>query len=137
LLSHTLKKEGASTVVAMLPYLAYARDEKPKAGQSLATAWVATLLQASSIDTVITIDVHSPIVQRFFPMAVVSFSPAELFAQEIKRLSLLHATIVAPDEGARDRCQAVAKAAGMADNVLVLKKKNTRGCDPWKYLRYC
>jgi ribose-phosphate pyrophosphokinase len=126
LLSHTLKKEGASTVVAMLPYLAYARDEKPKAGQSLATAWVATLLQASGVDTVITIDVHSPVVQRFFPMPVVSLSPAELFAQEIKRLSLLHATIVAPDAGARDRCQAVARAAGMTEDILVLEKRRTR-----------
>ncbi len=48
------------------------------------------------------------------------------FQQEIKRLSLLRATIVAPDEGARDRCQAVARAAGMTEDVLVLeKKKNT------------
>jgi ribose-phosphate pyrophosphokinase len=38
LLSHTLKKEGARTISALLPYLAYARDDKRKAGQSLATA---------------------------------------------------------------------------------------------------
>ena len=126
LLSHTLKKEGAHTIIALLPYLAYARDDKLKAGQSLATAWVGALLQTSGVDEVITVDVHSSIVQRLFPVPVVSLSPAGIFAQEIARLSLLNATIVAPDEGARDRCQEVARAAGMTAEVVVLEKRRTR-----------
>ncbi len=126
LLSHTLKKEGARTLLALLPYLAYARDDKQKAGQSLATAWAGAVLQASGVDEVITVDVHSFIAQRLFPMPLVSLSPADLFAQEMKRLSLLNATIVAPDEGARNRCQAVARAAGIAEEVVVLEKKRTR-----------
>lgn len=126
LLSHTLHKEGAHSIVALLPYLAYARDDKQKVGQSRATAWVGSLLQASGIDEVITVDIHSITAQRLFPMPVVSLSPADLFAQEMKKLSLLHATIVAPDEGARDRCQAVARAAEMTEDVVVLEKQRTR-----------
>jgi ribose-phosphate pyrophosphokinase len=126
LLSHTLKKEGARKITALLPYLAYARDDKQKVGQSLATAWVGALLQASGVDEVITVDVHSTTAQRLFPMPLVSLSPADLFAQEMKRLSLLNATIVAPDEGARERCQAVARAAGMAEEVVVFEKRRTR-----------
>jgi len=126
LLSHTLKKEGACAIIALLPYLAYARDEKQKAGQSLATAWVGALLQASGVDEVITVDIHSAIAQRLFPMPVVSLSPATMFAQELAKLSLLDATIVAPDEGARDRCQAVARAAGITAEVVVLEKRRTR-----------
>lgn len=125
LLSHTLKKEGACKIIALLPYLAYARDDKQKEGQSLATAWIGALLQTSGVDEVITVDVHSTIAQRLFPMPVVSLSPEDLFAQAIKRLSLLNATIVAPDEGARDRCQAVARAAGMRGEVVVLEKRRT------------
>jgi ribose-phosphate pyrophosphokinase len=126
LLSHTLKKEGACSILALLPYLAYARDEKQKAGRSLATAWVGALLDSSGVDEVIAVDVHSLIAQSLFPIPLVSLSPAELFAQEMKRLCLLNATIVAPDEGARDRCQAVARAAGKAEEVVVLEKKRTR-----------
>ena len=125
LLSHTLNKEGARKIIALLPYLAYTRDDKQKAGQSLATAWIGALLQTSGVDEVITVDVRSPIVQRLFPMPVVSLSPADLFAQAITRLSLISATIVAPDEGARDRCQAVARAAGMSEEVVVLEKRRT------------
>jgi ribose-phosphate pyrophosphokinase len=125
LLSHTLKKEGARRIIALLPYLAYARDDKQKAGQSVATAWVGALLRASGIDEVITVDVHSTAAQELFPMPLVSLSPADLFAQEIARLSLLEATMVAPDEGARDRCQAVARAAGMNEEITIFKKKRT------------
>lgn len=125
LLSHTLRKEGAHTIIALLPYLAYARDDKQKAGQSLATAWVGALLQTSGVDEVITVDVHSSLVQRLFPVPVVSLSPAGIFAQEITRLSLLNATIVAPDEGARERSQEVARAAGMIEEVVVFEKRRT------------
>ena len=126
LLSHTLKKEGARRVLALLPYLAYARDDKKKAGKSLATAWVGALLQASGVDKVATVDIHSPTsLQDLFPLSVVSLSPALLFAQEITRLALLEATIVAPDEGARDRGLAVARAAGMPGEIIVLEKRRT------------
>lgn len=39
LLAHTLKKEGATRVTGILPYLAYSREDKQKPGQSVATAW--------------------------------------------------------------------------------------------------
>ena len=126
LLSHTLKKEGARHIIALLPYLAYTRDDKRKERKSLATAWVGTLLQASGVDEVITVDVHSTEAQDLFPLPLVSLSPANIFAQEMARLSLLNATIIAPDEGARDRCQAIAKAAGMAGKIAYLVKRRTQ-----------
>jgi ribose-phosphate pyrophosphokinase len=112
LLAHTLKKEGARRVTALLPYLAYARDDKDKPGESLATAWAGALTQASGIDQVITVDVHSERAKRLFPMPVLSLSPAEVFAEALNRCGLRRATIVAPDEGAIARCEAVQRAAG-------------------------
>lgn len=114
LLAHTLKKEGASRVTALVPYLAYARDDKDKPGQSLATAWVGALAQASGLDEVITVDVHSERAKRLFPIPVLSLFPAEVFADALKRYGLSKATIVAPDGGAIGRCEAVQSAAGMA-----------------------
>lgn len=126
LLSHTLKKEGARRVLALLPYMAYARDDKKKVGKSLATAWIGSLLQASGVDSVVTIDVHNTSsMQHLCPLPVVSLSPADIFAREITRLGLQQATLVAPDEGARDRCQAVARAANMSEEIIVLEKKRT------------
>src|ERR1039458_509165 len=50
LLAHTLKKEGASKLTAVLPYLAYSRQDKFKPGESLATAWIGSLLKVSGFD---------------------------------------------------------------------------------------
>jgi ribose-phosphate pyrophosphokinase len=52
----SLEKRRARTIIALLPYLAYAHDDKRKARQSLATAWVGALLQASGVDEVITVN---------------------------------------------------------------------------------
>ena len=71
LLAHTLKKERARRVTGILPYLAYARHDKDKPGQSLATAWTGSLARASGLDQVITIDVHSERAKALFPIPVV------------------------------------------------------------------
>ena len=125
LLSHTLQKEGARQVTALLPYLAYTRHDCCEKGKSLAIAWIGTLLQASGIANVITLDIHSPVAQERFPMPLVSLSPARLFAGEIAHLAPHQVTLVAPDEGARDRCQAVARAAGMSEDILIFQKERT------------
>ena len=118
LLAHTLKKEGARRVTGILPYLAYARHDKEKLGESLATAWVGAAARASGIDQVITIDVHSERGRKLFPIEVISLSPAEIFVEALTRSGLIQATIVAPDEGAINRCEAVKKAAGMSPGKI-------------------
>ena len=124
LLAHTLKKEGASKVTAVLPYLGYARHDKDKPGQSLTTAWVGSLVKASGCDQVITVDVHSEETKRLFPVPVVSLSSAGVFAEAIAHYGLARATVVAPDEGAIGRCEAVKTAAGMAPGKVPYFEKH-------------
>lgn len=125
LLAHTLKKEGARQVIAVLPYLGYARDDKDKSGGSLATAWVGSLIQASGCDQVITVDVHSERAKTLFPLPLVSLSPAGVFAEAIARYGLADATVVAPDEGAIGRCEALRAAAGISSKISYFEKHRT------------
>lgn len=118
LLAHTLKKERASQVTAVFPYLGYARHDKDKPGQSMATAWAGSLVKASGCDRVITVDVHSEKTKQLFPLPVISLSPAGVFAQAMTRYGLTGATVVAPDEGAIGRCDAVRAAAGMSSSKI-------------------
>ncbi len=126
LLCHTLRKEGAEEVVALLPYLAYSRQDRREPLGSLGAAWAGTLLGAAGVGAVITVDVHSPHLDPLFPMPLVSLSPAPIFAEEIRRRSLLDSTIVAPDEGAVERCEAVARAAKVKAPVAFMTKQRTR-----------
>ena len=113
LLAHTLKKGGAAKVTAVLPYLAYSRQDKDKPGESLGTAWIGSLLQASGVNQLITVDVHSEHDKELLGLPVRSLSTAGIFAEVLKGQSLTDATIVAPDNGAISRCEAVKKAAGL------------------------
>lgn len=113
LLADTLKKEGADKITVVLPYLAYSRQDKHKPGESLGTAWVGSLLKTAGIDQVLTVDVHSERDQQLFPIPLISLSTDSLFADVIQRYNLQDATIVAPDNGAIGRCEAVKRAAGM------------------------
>ena len=125
LLAHTLKKEGAKQVTAVLPYLGYARDDKDKPGQSLATAWIGSLIRASGCDQVITVDVHSEKTKQLFPVPLISLSPAKVFAEAIARYGLADSTLVAPDQGAISRCEAVRAAAGMSSKTAYFEKHRT------------
>jgi len=123
--TETLKHHGAARIVALLPYLAYARQDKEEAGKSLGIKWVGEILRASGVDELVTIDIHSRRATELLAMPVDSASPAELFAAEIQRAGLRDATIVAPDEGAIDRSRAVAQAAGIDEPIAYLRKVRT------------
>lgn len=124
LLAHTLKKERARQVTAVFPYLGYARHDKDKPGQSMATAWAGSLIKASGCDRVIAVDVHSEKTKQLFPVPVVSLSPAGVFAEAMTRYGLTSATVVAPDEGAIGRCEAVRAAAGMSSSKIPYFEKH-------------
>lgn len=113
LLAHTLRKEGAAGITAVIPYLAYSRQDKNEPARSLGAAWAGALLKASGFDRVVTIDVHSEEDTRLFPLRLISLSPASVFGAALKQYQLTQATIIAPDKSAIPRCAAVRAAAGL------------------------
>ena len=129
LLAHTLKKEGAARITGLLPYLAYAREDKIKPGQSLATAWVGALLQAAAFDEIWAVDVHSNHDHDLFQLPLESLSPAAIFGECLKKSGLTEASFVAPDEGAVARCRSVSSMAGKRPEEIAYfqKQRTTRG----------
>ncbi len=127
LLCHTLRKESARRITALLPYLGYARQDKDEPGKSLGTAWADSLLGAAAVNDVVTVDVQSEHAHGFLPMPVYSLSPAPLIAKAIQRLGWRDTTIVAPDEGALLRCEQARRGAGIARPVAWFVKKRTPG----------
>lgn len=128
LLCHTLKKEGAGAVTGLFPYLAYTRQDKEKTGESLGTAWAGRLVRASGFDRLVTIDIHSLAATPMFGLPLTSLSPALLFAEALQAGDLADATLVAPDNGAIPRCEAVSVALGLpAVEVPSFNKRRTAG----------
>ena len=121
LVGHTLKKEGASRVTGILPYLAYSREDKLKDGQSLATAWMGGLLKASGFDEIWTIDLHSEQDQQLFPLLLESLSRSKIFHESLAKLGLTSASFVSPDQGAIPSCLLAKTGVGWRRGTLYLR----------------
>jgi len=125
LLAHTLRRAGARRITALLPYLAYARQDRAPPTESLGLAWVGELLRASGIDDVTCVDVHSDAAHSVLGLPLTSLSPAALLAGALPAAWREQVTFVAPDEGAIDRCTAVAMIVDADRPIVWMRKRRT------------
>jgi len=127
MLAEALKRNGAVKVRAFLPYLGYARQDKFGPGESGGIMLIGSLLRAAGVDEVITFDVHSDLDGQIIGLPLLSLSTAQLFVPAIHGLGWGDITVIAPDEGAKARAQAVAKAINGGQQTAYLIKKRTDG----------
>jgi ribose-phosphate pyrophosphokinase len=125
LVAHTLRRAGAERITALLPYLAYARQDRAADTESLGLAWVGELLRASGVGEVVCVDVHSEQAAELLGVALTSLSPAALLAGALPDAWRSDVTFVAPDEGAVGRCSAVARAVGVDRPIVWARKRRT------------
>ncbi|MGZ4187937.1 MAG: ribose-phosphate diphosphokinase, partial [Solirubrobacteraceae bacterium] len=125
LVAHALRRGGAERITALLPYLAYARQDRAGQTESLGLAWAGQLLAASGIGEVVCVDVHSSQAAEVLGLPLTSLSPAGLLAGALPEPWPSQVTFVAPDEGAVERCAAVARAVGVDRPVVWARKRRT------------
>jgi len=125
LLAHALRRAGATRITALLPYLAYARQDRAAGNESLGLAWVGELLRASGITDVVCVDVHSENASEVLGLPLTSLSPADLLAAALPTAWLKDVTLVAPDKGAIDRCSGLARAARVDAPIVWARKRRT------------
>jgi ribose-phosphate pyrophosphokinase len=125
LVAHALRRAGAAHVTGLLPYLAYARQDRARMTESLGLAWAGGLLRASGVDEIVCVDVHSADASEVLGLPVRSLSPAGLLAATLPPCALKDVTFVAPDEGAVARCSALAQAAGVDRPIVWARKRRT------------
>ena len=104
------KRASANSVVAVLPYFGFARqDKKGKPRVPIAAKLIANLLTATGVDRVMTIDLHADQIQGFFEVPVDHLYASTLFVPYIKSLNLPNLTIASPDMGGSKRANTYAK----------------------------
>lgn len=118
--------DGADEICAVIPYLAYARQDRPFLEGELATiSLVARLLAASGVKSVITVDMHSQLAMSLFSsVEIVNISSIPLLANHAKGMKLNEPLAVSPDAGGAQRVSEFAKR--LDSDSLVLKKSRNR-----------
>ena len=104
------KRASAYSVIAVIPYFGWARqDRKDKPRVSIAAKLVADLLSAAGVNRVITMDLHADQIQGFFNVPVDHLYASSVFIPYIKSLNLEDMVIATPDVGGAKRANSYAK----------------------------
>ena len=104
------KRASAKSVIAVIPYFGWARqDRKDKPRVSIAAKLVSDLLVAAGVDRVITMDLHADQIQGFFNVPVDHLYASTVFLPYIKQLNLPDLVIATPDVGGAKRANSYAK----------------------------
>jgi ribose-phosphate pyrophosphokinase len=118
LLSDAARRAGAARITAVVPYFAYARQDRRASGrESIAARVVADVLVSSGIGRVVAVDLHDPAIEGFFSVPVEHLTAVPLLAAALKG-SLEAEVIVAPDIGAAKLAERYADALDLPVAVV-------------------
>lgn len=105
-----LKRSSARSIIAVIPYFGYARQDRRGIGREPITAkLVADLLQRSGVTRILTMDLHTEQIQGFFDIPVDNLYGCSVLVKAIQELGLQPNQVVAPDVGSIKLARAFAE----------------------------
>ena len=128
LASHQLSEEGAK-VTAVVPYLAYARQDKEfLPGESVTLGVVAHLMRSVGVRRLVTVDIHSAEGLALFSFPTYSVSAIPSLVEYSKdKLGLKDPVVIAPDFGGSKRTEAFGQLYGAKYLQLSKTRDRTSG----------
>jgi ribose-phosphate pyrophosphokinase len=100
-MANAAKRNGAKKVTAVIPYLAYARQDKIfLEGETVSLETITAMLHAAGIDQLVTINIHAENALPKFPFPTTNLSAIPLLAQNFVDQGYQNAFALAPDKGA-------------------------------------
>jgi ribose-phosphate pyrophosphokinase len=95
------KRNGARKVTAIVPFLAYARQDKIfLQGETISIETIAHILKAVAVDALLTVNIHAENALNKFPFPAKTISAIPLLAEHFAKKGVKKAFALAPDEGA-------------------------------------
>ncbi len=111
ILVDAMKRASARSIVAVLPYFGYARqDRKGTAREPITAKLVADLLERAGVTRVLTMDLHTEQIQGFFNVPVDNLYAMPLFVEAIKQEKVDKRVVVTPDVGSIKLARSFAEA---------------------------
>ncbi len=117
--------EMGANVVAITPYLGYARQDKEfLKGEIVSLKSVANLMAATGIKGIATVDIHNANRMGIFSMPAFNCSAVPLLAEYVSNADNLKDVIaVSPDIGSKTRVEAFASVLG-CDHLVFQKSRD-------------
>ncbi|TFF90227.1 MAG: ribose-phosphate diphosphokinase [Promethearchaeota archaeon] len=119
-----VKRIGAERIVLIIPYLAYARQDKIfRPGESQFANALLSMINTFNIDEFYVVDVHAPSVLEEMSCKTINIDSMRLLANYIKSLDPENIVVISPDKGAIERSKAFAKYFGESVPVEIFEKR--------------
>ena len=110
LMIDAFKRASAWRITPVIPYYAYARqDRKDKPRVPISAKLVADLLETAGANRALTLDLHAPQIQGYFNVPVDHLFAAPVMVEYYQKKKLGPITVVSPDAGGVERARYFAK----------------------------
>ena len=124
------KRASAARITPVLPYYAYARQDRKDVGRVPITAkLVADLITRAGADRVIALDLHAAQIQGFFDIPVDHLQAAPVFNEYVRSLNIppQDFVVLSPDEGNVKRILRFQKKFG--GSIAIVDKRRVSGSE--------
>lgn len=122
LILDALKRSSTHRITAVIPYFAYARqDRKDKPRVPISAKLLADIIQTAGADRVLTVDLHSAQIQGFFNCPVDNIYALPVIYEYLKSRNIEDLVIVSPDAGGVERARLLQNRLG--GNLAIIYKK--------------
>jgi ribose-phosphate pyrophosphokinase len=123
LMIDALKRASARRITAVIPYYAYAKQEKKMAGREpISAKVVANMLTLGGADRILTVDLHAPAIEGFFDIPVDHLRAAPIIAEHFRKLGTSDIVVVSPDAGGVGRANDFRQRLG-APLAIIAKQR--------------
>ena len=127
LMCQAAKLSFAKTIHVVIPYFPYARQDRiAEPREPISSKLVATLLEQSGANHVMTLNLHSDQIQGFFSIPVDALEAQAIFAKYINQKKIDNPVVVSPDAGGAKRAKKFADRIG-ADLAIMHKTRPEHG----------
>ncbi|HKA88141.1 MAG TPA: ribose-phosphate pyrophosphokinase [Haliangiales bacterium] len=119
-----LKRASAGSIVVVLPYFGYARqDRKVKPRTPISAKLAADLITAAGAERVLAVDLHAGQIQGFFNIPFDHMFAMPVFIDHL-RGKLGETVVVSPDAGGVERARAYSKR--LSSTLAIIDKRRER-----------
>lgn len=121
-----IKRSSAARITAVIPYFGYARqDRRPRTARvAISAKLVASMVNLSGANRVLTIDLHADQIQGFFDIPTDNIYASPILMSQVWRKQLPNPIVVSPDVGGVVRARALAKQ--LDTDLAIIDKRRPR-----------
>ncbi|ERL25283.1 ribose-phosphate diphosphokinase [Mitsuokella sp. oral taxon 131] len=128
IMADACKRASARSITAVVPYYAYARqDRKTRGREPISAKLVANLMTTAGVTRVVTVDLHAGQIQGFFDIPVDHLAAAPVLGNYFKRQNYEDLVVVSPDLGGVTRARILADRVH-APIAIIEKRRPKPGC---------